>query len=327
MKNNQAETLLKQLMEIKSISGQEEKILLFLTSLLEKENFEIQSIPVSQKTYCLLATIGNPKIILQAHLDTVQPYIPFSEDQNFIYGRGSCDTKASVATMIISAIQAKNKGLNNFGLLFTVEEETSFKGAIAAATFFGKQKPFFVVGEPSSLQPITSHYGIEVFIITALGKTSHTSVPENGVNAIDLLFSAYKKLNSLTLGLGTLAATTQISGGIAPNIIPDQAKLVFSMRIAPDDCSDYFSVIGKLISPLNVERSETIKPVQGNLPKSLKFLGKSLTVRYCTELAFFQNGFILGPGDIFFAHAQNERIPKSELVKAVVIYQKIIEAF
>lgn len=327
MKNIQAEKLLKSLIEIKSMSGEETQILLFLESLLGKEDFNLKRIPVKKDTFCLFATMGNPKIVLQAHVDTVQPFAPFSENREVIFGRGACDTKASVATMTVAAIEAKKKGFTDFGLLFTVEEETSFAGAIEAAKFVGENKPFFVVGEPSSLKPITSHFGIETFTITAIGQAAHTSMPESGINAIDLLFSVSEKLKALKLEKGTLATTAQISGGIAPNIIPAQAELVFSMRVAPGNNSDYFSNLQTLVSPCKVKRGEFLKPVQGSLPKKLQFLGKGQTVRYCTELAFLQNGLVLGPGDIKFAHAKDEQVSKVELAKAVELYGKVLQSF
>ncbi len=327
MKKNKVEKLLKSLVEIESMSGEEAAVMAFIGNLLTKERFDIRRIPVTSTTFCLLATVGKPKVILQAHVDTVRPYVPFSEDNEFILGRGACDTKGSVATMITAGIETKRKGFKDFGLLFTVEEETSFRGAIEAAKIFNEPLPYFIVGEPSSLKPITSHFGIETFTITAQGKAAHTSMPEAGVNAIDLIFDACTKLKLLKLGTGTLSTVAQISGGIAANIIPAEAQLVFSMRIAPGDITDYFEEIKKLLPSFQVVRGEFLSPVKSSLPSRLQFLGKGQTVRYCTELAFFRNGCILGPGNIQFAHSKDERVPKIELAKAVNIYQEIIHAF
>lgn len=334
MKNEAAEKLLKSLIEIESLSGDEQKVLGFVEELLTQEGFVIERIPVGkdvssgQGTYCLLALVGQPLVILQAHLDTVTPYLPFAETDELILGRGACDTKGSAATMITAALAAKRQGQTNFGLLFTVEEETTFKGAIAAAQFFTEPLPYFIVGEPSSLQPVTCHFGIETITITAAGQAAHTSTPEKGINAIDeLINEAYLKLKTLPLNKGTLGSVVQISGGVAPNIVPATAKLLFSMRIAPGDNTDYVGEIQKLVAPCKVDRGEFLPPVNSNLPPQLQFLGEGQTVRYCTELAFFQNGCILGPGDISYAHAKNEQISKQELAQAVDLYQKIIAAF
>lgn len=331
MPNLNIETLLKSLMEINSSSGQETELLLFLENLLKQENFKTTRIPVREKTFCLLATVGQAKLILQAHCDTVQPYLPFSENEKTIYGRGACDTKASIAAMTLAAIKAKKNQLNNFGLLFTVEEETNFKGAMAAAKFFKKNftktQPYFVVGEPSSLQPIIGNFGISLFNISSQGKSAHTSSPEKGLNAIDLLFQTYQKLQQLELKNGTLASITNIKGGIADNIVPDQAQFTLSMRISPDDQSNYLQDIKKLVSPCKVKEQILIKPVKSYLAANLKFLGQSKTVKYGTELAFFQKGCILGPGDISLAHSANEQISKQELAKAVEVYLEILERF
>ena len=326
MKNTEVELLLKALMGIPSPSGDEAAVLLFIEERLKKVGFAIQRIPVSEKTFCLFASVGQPKLIFQAHTDTVSPFIPFSQDDECIFGRGACDTKGSVAAMVVAAMKAKKQGAINFGLLFTVEEETSFKGASAAAKIFQEPLPFFVVGEPSSLQPVICQFGIETFVITSEGKAAHTSTPESGVNAInELIFQAYQKLQNLPLGKGTLAAVVQISGGSAPNIIPAQAQLVFSMRVAPGDQTDYWQLIKKLVFPCRVERGEFLPSVKGDLPPQLAFLGIGLTVRYCTELAFFQRGCILGPGDIRVAHSRDEFVSKKELSQAVELYLQIIE--
>lgn len=327
MINTDTELLLKKLIEVESMSGNELPILTLIQNLLEEEGFKINRIPVSQSTFCIMARIGEPKVVLQAHVDTVQPFIPLSEDEKNIYGRGSCDTKGSIAAMITAAVNAKRNNSSNFGLLFTVEEETCFRGAIKAAKLFKDIPPYFIVGEPSSLKPITCHFGIATYVITVQGKAAHTSMPETGINAIDLLLEAYPSLKSLKLGPGTLCTMAQISGGIAPNIVPAQVQLILSLRIAPGDPTDYLKEIKRLVPLFDVKEDGYLPPVKSSLPKKLSFLGEGETVRYCTELAFFRHGCILGPGDIRFAHSTDEYVSKSELAEAVVKYRQIINAF
>lgn len=167
MNNSQVETLLKSLMDIDSTSGNETMVLSYIEEMLKQEEFIIKRIPVTDRTYCILATIGTPKMLLQAHTDTVAPYIPFSENNDTIFGRGACDTKGCIASMLTAAIEAKQQGLTDFGLLFTVEEETTFHGATEAGKVFNDPRPYVIVGEPTSLQPVTNHYGVETYTITA----------------------------------------------------------------------------------------------------------------------------------------------------------------
>ena len=65
-------------------------------------------------------------------MDTVPPFIESSEDEEFIYGRGSCDAKGIIAAQIFAAERLRAEGMNDVGLLFTVDEELSSIGAQAA---------------------------------------------------------------------------------------------------------------------------------------------------------------------------------------------------
>ncbi|MGD0523195.1 MAG: M20/M25/M40 family metallo-hydrolase, partial [Candidatus Microgenomates bacterium] len=109
------EKLLKDLILIPSPSGSEKVIGEFIFNLLEKQGFEVNKCPVSKDRFNVVAKLGEPKVYLAAHMDTVNPILDYRETKSHIYGRGSCDTKASVAGMITAAITAKNEGYHNFG--------------------------------------------------------------------------------------------------------------------------------------------------------------------------------------------------------------------
>ena len=71
----------------------------------------------------LATTEAPPRIVFSTHMDTVPPFIESSEDEEFIYGRGSCDAKGIIAAQILAAHVCALKVMNNLGLLFTVDEE------------------------------------------------------------------------------------------------------------------------------------------------------------------------------------------------------------
>ena len=100
------EELLKKLILIPSISGQEDAVTKYLFNLLTESGFETKKYPVEKDRYNIVAKIGNPKIYLSAHMDTVAPLLKYKETKTQIFGRGSCDTKASIATMITAAIKS-----------------------------------------------------------------------------------------------------------------------------------------------------------------------------------------------------------------------------
>jgi acetylornithine deacetylase len=322
------ENLLKDLINIPSTSGKENIIANYIAKLLQENNFKVQKNWVDKKRFNIIAKIGDPKIYLSAHMDTVTPFIKFKKDEKYIYGRGSCDTKASIASMLIAGINAKSNGINNFGLIFTNGEEVDFDG-IKSLIKSDIKIPFIVVGEPSSCRPINGHFGILNIKVTITGKAAHTSNPKKGINAINLLIEAIKKINKVKIHPETPFSLVKIEGGVADNIVPQTASAIFGLRPSPNDKNDYKKFFDSTLNSKNVKTEVLINvpPISFSIPKELNFLGKGQTVKYFTELSFCKNGIVLGPGDIKFAHSPNEKILKSELPKAVDIYQKILKQY
>lgn len=323
------EELLKNLINIPSISGDESKVGEYLYNLLQEQNFQVKKQFVDQNRFNLIANLSNPKIYFSAHMDTVAPFINFNEDDNYIYGRGSCDTKSSIASMIIAAIKAKDSGINNFGLIFTVGEESNFDG-IKSLIKSNINVPFVVVGEPTSCDLVNGHYGILNIKLTSQGKAAHTSQPQKGVNAIDLLINAIKKIKSIPIHSETPISLVKIEGGSADNIVPQTATAIFGLRPSPSDSNNYYDLFKSELSQeknIKIESLINVPPIHFTVPKELSFIGEGQTVKYFTELSFCPNGVVLGPGDIQFAHGPDERILKSELSKAVDIYYQILKNY
>ena len=228
--------------------------------------------------------------------------------------------------MICAAQQAKESGCDDFGLLFTVGEEVDFCGAREAQKLFTKTQPYFVVGEPTQLQPVTEHFGVLVLEVEVRGKAAHSSEPQLGDNAIATLVELLStKLPQLTLDPETLLSVVKIAGGVVDNIIPAQASALLSFRIAPKDTFDYATKLRSLFGPkATVTEVLSVPAVASSIPKTLSFLGKGQRVKYCTELNFFKRGMVLGPGDITYAHTDAEKISKRELAQAVELYKKIL---
>ena len=325
------EQLLKDLILIPSSSGNEQAVGEFIFNLLKKQGFEVdkQSLalraksPVADGRFNVIAKLGNPKVYLAAHMDTVNPILDYKETKTHIYGRGACDTKASIASMITAAILAKKEGDTNF----TVGEEVDFAGA--KALMKSKLKtPFVVVGEPTSLAIVNGHFGILIIKAVARGKAAHSSRPELGVNAIDMLLELIGKVKKMPIKSGTLMSLVQISGGLADNIIPDKAEVVFSFRITPNDKTDYAKNIKLLASDnIDIEIVQQVESVYSKVPPQLTFIKEIKTVKYMTELSFYKNGVVLGPGDIRFAHGIEEQLDRKELPQAVEIYKKTLGNF
>src|SRR5688572_25434572 len=125
--------LTKALMNVPSISGEEEAVGFFLRDYLEPLGWtvELQAASVHQNN--VIAYLNEtPRVWLSTHMDTVPPFIPPTEDADKIYGRGACDAKGIIAAQITAAERLKAEGINDIGLLYDVEEERSSTGARAA---------------------------------------------------------------------------------------------------------------------------------------------------------------------------------------------------
>lgn len=320
------EQLHKKLILIPSLSGDENEVGNFITNLLIDNGFEVKKDIVDNNGFNIIATLGKPKVFLSAHMDTVAPFLDYKETKTEIFGRGACDTKNCIASMLTAGFKAKNDGLNNFGFIFTVGEETDFRGAKKIVKS-GIKIPFVVVGEPTSLDIINSHYGILTLKLIAKGKAAHSSQPEKGINAIDILLESLEKIKKIKFHPKTLASLTKISGGVASNIIPNKAEVLICIRNYPDDEKNYFEEFKKLLPNLLIEEELKIDSVITKVPKELAFVKNIRSVKYGTELSLFKNGVVIGPGNIKFAHSEREKIGKKELNKAVEVYYRIIKNF
>src|SRR2546422_6898208 len=129
--------LTRALIDIESISGKEKQVGLFLFGCLSKlaarHQGRVERMEVEPNRFNLFAQWGEPIVTLSSHMDTVPPFIPFREDAEYIWGRGACDAKGIIGSMIAAADQLLAEGTRNFGLLFVVGEERNSAGAMAAA--------------------------------------------------------------------------------------------------------------------------------------------------------------------------------------------------
>lgn len=327
------EELLIELLKIESVSGNEKAIGEFIVKRLKK-NFEVKILKVNNN-FNILAVRGSPKIIVSAHIDTVPGKLPIKKDKNFIYGRGSCDTKSQVASGIIAGEKAVSDGLTDFALLFTVEEETDFSGAKVLEKFGLKNVKLCVLGEPTNLKIVNGHKGILTLKLISEGKACHSSIPEKGKNAIDLLVKDLQEIKKLKfpenkeLGKNTLSVN-QISGGTADNVVPDKAEAIIDVRVTTDSAKILDKIKKSVKSKVVVLNN--FNPFFNREVKAIAKLlnSNAVQVTYFTEAGFVSKiapTIILGAGSISDAHTINEKVPLSELNRLVQMHYKLIEKF
>ncbi len=319
--------LIKQLIQIESISGNEQQIADFIFNYLRKLGFTVEFQDVCDDRKNIYARIGEPQVILSTHMDTVAPFIDFSEDKHFIYGRGSCDAKGIMTAQISAAEKLLNEGYKNFGLLFVVDEEEISQGAVQANKIPNRSR-YIINGEPTGNMLAVGSKGSLRFKIITEGKTAHSAYPERGESAIEKLLDILYDIRKISLPnhkiLGkTLINIGTIKGGIQANVVPPQAEALFMMRIVTS-VNDIKSLIEKTVNGRGqIEYLSDIEPVFTHV------LGgyETMVAAYTTDIPKLNNWgkpILFGPGNILDAHSDHEKINKKQLINAVDIYMDMV---
>lgn len=319
--------LTRALVNIESVSGNEKACTAFLRDYLAERKFRVELLPVSPERFNVLATRGTPEVVLSTHTDTVPPFIPASEDEEYIYGRGSCDAKGILAAQVIAAERLLSEGVEDFGLLFLVGEETMSDGA-RVANLSPRGAKYIISGEPTDNKLALGSKGILRVDIRAKGKAAHSAYPHLGESAVEKLLDILAALRRLplpadpTLGPSTLNIGV-ISGGRAANVIPDSAEAQVLIRTVEDS-----EALRQRISNL-LEGRCAFEFVRDTPALRLEKLDgfEAEMVAFTTDLpnlTRWGRPLLLGPGSISVAHTDQERIRKADLVRAVDLYCRLV---
>lgn len=302
----------------------------FLSRHLEELGYRVQRQEVAPDRFNVIATTNAPpRIVFSTHMDTVPPFIESSEDEEFIYGRGSCDAKGIVAAQIFAAQRLRDQGVNDVGLLFTVDEELGSLGAQAANKHpLARECRFLINGEPTNSRLATGTKGSVRVVITTEGRAAHSAYPEAGESAIDKLLDILHDIRESEWPEDSFFGTTTcnigvLNGGTRPNVIADKARAELQIRLGIDIehvkrvLEDTVTTRGRL------EYSSAHNPVRlFSVPGF-----DECVVRFTTDVPYLSQWgkpLLLGPGSILDAHTDHERISKRELEHAIELYLKLI---
>ena len=216
--------LTRALIDIDSVTPNEEQVGVYLadylSALAARTGGHVERIEVEPHRYNVLAYWDAPVVTLSTHIDTVPPFFPSREDDEFIWGRGACDTKGIIASMIFALEALLAEGERRAALLFVVGEERNSAGALAAAKDSRGSK-YVINGEPTESKLVLGSKGALRFEVVAQGKMAHSAYPHLGESAIEKLLDALERVRKIALpsdpvlGQSTLNIGT-IQGGRAP---------------------------------------------------------------------------------------------------------------
>jgi acetylornithine deacetylase len=327
--------LTRRLVDIESITYNEGGVGAFLAEFLEGRGFTVEKMSVEQNqesrskserfnVYACEAG-KNPEVVFSTHMDTVPPFIPSSEDDEFIHGRGSCDAKGIIAAQIAAAERLRDLGIPA-GLLFVVGEERDSAGAKAANTQ-PRGSRFLINGEPTDNRLALASKGALRAVLRAKGKMAHSAYPELGESATHKLVQVLGRILEIPLpsvedvGPSTLNIGT-IDGGRAPNVIADSAEAQILVRLVGESAETRRAI---------QQAAEGLATVDFTLEIPFKRFREveglpTMVAKFTTDVPWLSGWgepLLLGPGSIHVAHTPHERLAKRELLEAVELYVKV----
>jgi acetylornithine deacetylase len=318
-------SLARALVDIDSTTGQETHAGQWLAGCLRALGFTVTEQPVDNSRFNVIATVGDPIVVLSTHFDCVPPFFPSRIEGTRLYGRGSCDAKGILAAQIAAADRLRRDGETRVGLLFVVGEERGSDGACTAnASPPGSR--FLVNGEPTDNRIGLATRGILRVKLRASGRAAHSSFPELGESAIDKLLDALIELRLIELPSDPVLGQTHysvglISGGVAPNVISPSAEAEVMFRTV-GDTSDVSRAIQSLAARVEVEQVMEVAPT-----RLVRLPGFETAVfPYTTDIPMLNRWgepLLFGPGSIRNAHTSDEHVEIGELEAAVESYVAI----
>ncbi len=321
--------LTRTLIDIPSNTGDELEVSRFLNSYLTTLGYRVELQEISTgRANVIVTPASNPGIVFSTHMDTVPPHIPSGEDGSYIYGRGACDAKGIIAAQIFAAQRLRSEGIDEVGLLFTVDEEAGSEGARAANDHpSASQCEYLINGEPTDNKLAVGSKGSLRLRVRTEGRAAHSAYPEQGDSAIEKLLDVLGDIRKVkwpaddffgetTCNIGT------IQGGTRPNVIPDRAEAELQIRLTTST-----ELIKKALAEVAGGRAEVDYLSTSEPIRLLELSGfETAVVRFTTDiphLSSWGRALLLGPGSILDAHTAHERVSKRELSDAVELYVQI----
>ncbi|HKJ69305.1 MAG TPA: M20/M25/M40 family metallo-hydrolase [bacterium] len=322
--------LTREFVKIPSLTPEEEAFAQHLEKLFEQAGWKASRHEIADNRWNLYVVPDDkiePEVVFCAHLDTVAPFLEYDEDEEYIYGRGSCDDKGVMASMIEAAIRLVAEGHTRIGLLFTVGEEVDSIGAKVANDRAPGSVKYTLIGEPTENTLIAGQKGIYIAEVTTSGKPAHSAYPVLGESAVNKLLDILERVRQAELpvdpGLGeTTLNISKLTGGDRYNVIPDEAGAGLMFRVATST-ADVEHIVRKAVGDqgtievINRSEPQTMVRIPG-YDQGIVAFGSDIP--YLTK---WGERLMLGPGSIHDAHTDHEKISKRAIRDAVRLYVDI----
>ena len=280
------------------------------------------------------------RVLIAGHIDTVpvSGCLPARIDQDVLWGRGSVDMKGGVASHLIHAVSTRPLRHNVTWVFYDQEEVEAPKNGLGA---LHRSHPdwfvadFGILGEPSNAGIEGGCNGTLRALVGATGVQAHSARPWMGENAIHRLAPLLHTLATFepeTRGVDGLeyresVQAVGISGGVAGNVVPDEASVTINYRFAPDrSVDDAIAYITELCRGYTVDIVDSAPGARPGLDTGVAkefvaAIGGTPAPKYgWTDVSRLSEAGIpavnFGPGDPSLAHSPNEQVPLGQLTTA-----------
>ncbi len=296
------------------------------------------------------ARFGAPSLLINAHVDTVPANTGWTGDPLVarvegarIYGLGACDTKGSIAAILCAIAAARPR---NLGVLLSGDEE---HGTRCVRAFLSSEQrrgiERAIVCEPSSRKAGIRHRGILARTAHFAGRGGHSSKADDMPKPIVMcarLALALDEIGARYRGRGPdgmkglCTNVAAIEGGVAFNVVPDAARLLWSIRPYPGfDPGEYERELAAAIAA--TEATFELSTQLDHPPffcrdpgRFAELLGgvEQTELDFWTEAALYaQSGIdcaVVGPGEIRRAHAPDEFVDRDDLEWAIAVFSRVM---
>ena len=250
-------SLLSQMVQIPSVSGNEAELAKFVNDYCLKLGFDSQIDRHGNVLAIVRGSRPGKRIAFNSHLDTVEVGDGWDDDPfsgkivgDRMYGRGSTDCKGPIAAQIIAAKAIQDAGIDFAGeiaLCFPVDEEVPFverKGTLKMLND-GFTADMCVNGEDTDLRVCLACEGMLEVKITTIGLGAHAATNFQGRNAIRMMCRVIDEIDKIEpgyneyTGRGTITPGV-ISGGERSSVVPDTCVLKVSRFTVPGETGELF---------------------------------------------------------------------------------------
>ncbi|WP_246000239.1 succinyl-diaminopimelate desuccinylase [Nocardioides pocheonensis] len=277
------------------------------------------------------------RVVIAGHIDTVplNDNLPVRNDGTMLHGLGTCDMKGGVAVALKLAAGVRDPNRDITYVFYDCEEIEAVHNGLRR---IAEERPdlveadFAILMEPSDAAIEAGCQGTLRVEVRTHGERAHSARSWKGVNAIHRAGEVLRRLEAYDArrpvvdgleyheGLNAVL----ISGGVATNVIPDEAVVTVNYRFAPDRTEEEaLAFVRDFFDGYDVTVTDSAPGARPglDLPAAKAFVeavGGEVKPKFgWTDVARFTvlgvPAVNYGPGDPSYAHKADEHVPIEHL--------------